>query len=184
MADELELKAVIPDPAALRGRLLEAGAVMRFRGAMSDRRYDRAGELAGRDEVLRVRTYVSPDGRAEVVLGWKGRTGAARGGYKRREEIEIGVASPPHALLAALGYQVVHAIDRDVEVFDLGGATIRLEHYPAMDPLLEVEGQPEAIERAIGATGIDRAAFTADSLAEFVRRYELRTGQSAVLARP
>lgn len=181
---ELELKAVIPDPVALRARLLAAGAGERFRGRMSDRRYDRAGELAARDEVLRVRTYGHAGGRAEAVLGWKGPTRLSAGGYKQREEIEIPVAVSPHALLTALGYEPVHATDRDVEVFDLGGATVRLERYPGMDPLLEVEGTPEAIERAIRATGIDRAAFTAEPLADFVRRFEARTGRPAVLAHP
>ena len=50
-----------------------------------------------------------------------------------------------------------------------------------MDPLVEVEGSPAAIERAIERTGIDRAAFTADSLADFVRRFEARTGEPALL---
>jgi adenylate cyclase class IV len=184
MADELELKAVIPDPDALRARLLAAGAVERFRGRMSDRRYDRTGELAARDEVLRVRSYHPGDGRREAVLGWKGPTLRSSGGYKRREEIEIEVAASPHELLTALGYEVVHAIDRDVEMFGLDGATIRIERYPAMDPLLEVEGTPDTIERAVRATGLDRAAFTPESLADFVRRYEERTGRCAVLARP
>jgi adenylate cyclase class IV len=184
MPDELELKAVIPDPGALRARLLEAGAVERFRGRMSDRRYDRAGELAARDEVLRVRSYDPGHGQSEAVLGWKGPTLRSPGGYKRREEIEIEVAASPHELLTALGYEVVHAIDRDVEMFDLDGAAIRIERYPAMDPLLEVEGTPEAIERAVRATGIHRAAFTPESLPDFVRRYEERTGRRAVLARP
>ncbi|MDQ3135963.1 MAG: hypothetical protein M3Q93_00055 [Gemmatimonadota bacterium] len=183
MPDELELKAVIPDQIAVRDKLLAAGAVEGFRGLMADRRYDRAGELAARDEVLRVRSYHRTDGRADAILGWKGPTRRSVDGYKLREEIEVPVAASPHPLLIALGYDVVHAIDRDVEVFGLGGATARLERYPDMDPLLEVEGAPAAIERVIRATGIDRAAFTADSLAVFVRRYEARTGRRAVLAR-
>jgi adenylate cyclase class IV len=184
MADELELKAVVPDPEALRARLIAAGGIERFKGRMSDRRYDRAGELTGRDEVLRVRTYGYAGGRAEIVLGWKGPTRRSRDGYKRREEIEISVAASPHELLVALGYDVIHAIDRDVEVFELDGATLRLERYPEMDPLLEVEGTPESIERAIRATGIDRASFSAESLTEFVRRFERRTGRRVVLAHP
>jgi len=59
---------------------------------------------------------------------------------------------------------------------------IRLERYPRMDLLLEVEGDPAGIERAVALTGLPRAAFTADPLAEFVRRYELRTGETARLA--
>ena len=68
MADELELKAVIPDPAALRARLVGAGGRLQFRGRMSDRRYDRGGELTTRDEVLRVRSYHHADGRTEAVM--------------------------------------------------------------------------------------------------------------------
>ena len=188
MSDELELKAVIPDPDALRERLRASGGHERFRARMTDRRFDRAGELVARGEVLRVRSYRYADGRSESILGWKGPVRLSPDGYKQREEIELPIApsagptGSPHAFLASLGYDVVHAIDRDVEVYDVGGATVRLERYPDMDPLLEVEGAPADIERAIRATGIGRDAFTADSLADFVRRFEARTGRPAVLA--
>ncbi len=181
---ELELKAVVPDPEAFRERLRAAGAVARFKGRMTDLRYDRAGELATRDEVLRVRTLHHPDG-VEAILAWKGPTMRSPDGYKQREEIELPVsraAADPGRLLAALGYQPVHAVDRDVEVYRLGEATARLETYPRMDVLLEVEGKPAAIEHAITATGIPRSEFTAEPLAEFVRRFEERSGQTAVLA--
>ena len=184
MAEELELKAVVPDPDSLRARLLAAGGIARFRGRMSDRRYDRSGELTARDEVLRVRHFEAADRGGETVLGWKGPTQRSPDGYKRREEHEVAVAANPHPLLVALGYDLVHAIDRDVEVYDLGGASVRLERYPDMDILVEVEGVPETIERAIDAMGIGREAFTAESLTEFVRRFEARTGRAASLARP
>jgi len=187
--DELELKAVVADAEALRAHLLAAGATVHFRGQMRDRRYDRpGGELAVRDQVLRVRTFHHADGRVTAVVGWKGTTERSPGGYQRRAEVELPVApqapGSPHALLTALGYEVVHAIDREVEVFELAGATLRSERYPRMDSLLEIEGRPDAIERAIAASGLPRAEFTADSLTEFVRRYELRTGQPALLAFP
>jgi hypothetical protein len=76
----------------------------------------------------------------------------------------------------------VHAIEREVEVYRLGDATARLETYPRMDVLLEVEGEPAAIEHAIAASGIPRSEFTAESLAEFVRRFEVKSGRPAVLA--
>lgn len=185
MRDELELKAVVTDPEGLRARLRAAGAVEHFRGRMSDRRYDRAGELALRNEVLRVRSYHEADGRVRSIVGWKGPVQLSPEGYKQRAEVELpvaGEAGSPHALLSALGYDVVHSIDRDVDVYDLRGATVRLERYPRMDPLVEVEGSPAAIEEAILATGIPRAEFTADPLAEFVRRFEARRGVTARLA--
>ncbi len=185
MARELELKAVVSDPAALRERLLAAGAVARFLGRMTDVRYDRGAELAARDHVLRVRTYHHRDGRLEEVLAWKGPTLRSPEGYKLREEIELTVASGTAGagqLLVALGYQPVHAIEREVEIYALGAATARVEVYPRMDVLLEIEGDPASIERTVAATGIPREHFTADPLTEFVRRYEARSGRSALLS--
>jgi predicted adenylyl cyclase CyaB len=184
MHQELELKAVVTDPGAFRARLRAAGAVPRFMGRMTDLRYDRAGELATRDEVLRVRTFHYPDGD-EAILAWKGPTTRSPDGYKLREEIELPISrlgADPGRLLAALGYQPVHAVEREVEVYRLGAATARLETYPHMDMLLEIEGEPAAIEHAIVTSGIPRSEFTAESLTDFVRRFEERSGQAAVLA--
>ncbi len=182
---ELELKAVVADPGQFRQRVLAAGAEARFIGRMTDVRYDRAAELTLRDEVLRVRTFSHPDGRTERIMAWKGPTMRSADGYKLREEIELPLVdgSPdPERLLLALGYQPTHAIERVVEVYRLGGATARLETYPRMDVLLEVEGEPAAIEQAIVATGIPRGDFTAEPLVEFVRRFEARSGEPALLA--
>lgn len=51
-----------------------------------------------------------------------------------------------------------------------------------MDVLVEVEVEPAAIEHVVAVSGIPRSAFTAESLTEFVRRYEERTGAPAELA--
>jgi hypothetical protein len=53
-----------------------------------------------------------------------------------------------------------------------------------MDVLVEVEGEPAAIERVVAASGIPRNEFTAEQLVEFVRRFEERTGTAAELAVP
>lgn len=181
---ELELKAVVPDAAAFRARMRAAGAVPRVAGRMVDLRYDRGGELGARDEVLRVRTLQHRDG-VESFLAWKGPTTRSPEGYKLREEIELTISrseADPGRLLAALGYQPIYAVEREVEMYLVGEATVRLETYPRMDVLLEVEGTPEAIERAIAASGIPRTDFTAEPLSEFVRRFEERSGRPAVLA--
>jgi hypothetical protein len=52
-----------------------------------------------------------------------------------------------------------------------------------MDVLLEVEGEPAEIERAVAATGIARERFLAESLPYFVAAFERRTGRAALLAR-
>jgi adenylate cyclase class IV len=185
MAEELELKAVVPDAAALRVRLSAAGAVAGFRGLMTDRRYDRDGALAAQDEVLRVRSYRPTGGPAIAEIAWKGPATRSPEGYKRRMELTCETRPAPDepgALLEALGYRVVHTIDRKVEVWLLAGATLRIEWYPRMDVLLEVEGAPPAIEAAVSATGLPRDSFTAEALIDFVRRYEPRAGRTAALS--
>ena len=178
---ELELKAVVPDPERLRRRLREAGAELRSGGRMIDVRYDRGGELTLRDEVLRARTYQHAQGGVDFVLAWKGPTQRSPDGYKLREEVELSVGADPGHLLRALGYRPVHVMEREIEVWHLGEATARLERYPRMDVLVEVEGEPAAIERVVAASGIPRDQFTAEPLTEFVRRYEERTGAPAEL---
>src|SRR5207245_838006 len=100
-ADELEVKARVDDPEALRRVLGWAGAVSEFRGAMVDRRFDRKGRLERRDEVLRLRIYRPADGSpAYGVLGWKG-PHSKRGKYRHRGGSEARIAGPGAA--AALG---------------------------------------------------------------------------------
>ena len=184
--DELEVKARVSNVAALRRRLRRAGARLEFRGAMVDRRYDRGSALTRRDEALRLRTY-RPVGRGPVraVLTWKGAASARAGGrYRHRLELELDVTDPGalHGVLTRLGFRVTEAIDRHVEVYRLGHSTLRLERYPRMDTLLEVEGTPAAIERAIAATGLAREEFRSESLPYFMRAYQRRTGRSPRLS--
>ena len=151
MASELELKAVVEDPARVREALVAAGARPVFRGLLRDTRLDAAGALTGRDQVLRLRRWIPDGGPERAELAWKGPTSVNPAGYKHREELEVGVADGSAALrlLAALGYTVTHAIDRAVEVYQLGATVARLEWYPRMDVLVEIEGPPEGIERMI-----------------------------------
>jgi adenylate cyclase class IV len=184
--DELELKARVDDPVALERLLLRAGAQLAFRGAIVDRRYDRGGALGERDEVLRLRICQAPGGEgvpATGVLSWKGPV-SVRNGYKHREERETRVADPDEALaiLERLGYDVVMRIDRTIAEYRLGDATVRIERYPAMDVLVEVEGEPDAIERAVAATGLARDRFLPEALPYFVAEYEARTGRRARIA--
>lgn len=183
--EELELKARVEDPDSLRKALLAAGAQLVYRGAMLDRRFDRKGRLQRRDEVVRLRVYHPADRSGEWgVLGWKGPVGE-RNGYRHREEWESRVDDPRAVLvvLRRLGYKIVVRIDRAIEQYKLGEATLRIEWYPAMDVLLEVEGAPEEIERAIAATGLPRDAFLAESLPYFKEAYEQRTGRRARVSR-
>ena len=183
MPREVELKSVVDDVDACRRRLEGAGARLTFEGRLEDRRYDDAdGRLGDADQMLRVRSFGGADG-GRATLEWKGPT-RYEDGYKVREEISVEAAdaSSVHTLLERLGYAVAVEIDRDVAQYVLDRATIRFERYPHMDVLVEVEGPPASIERAIEALGIPRERFTADRLATFMARFEARTGNRAIVS--
>lgn len=179
---EVELKAVVDSLATRTARVERAGGRLVFRGRLEDCRYDTADrQLRLSDTVLRLRVYRDERG-ARAELGWKGPT-RYEDGYKVREEVS---ASSPdadaiHHILTHVGLVVTRVIDREIAQYELHGAIVRFERYPRMDDLVEVEGEPDAIERAIASIGLPREAFTSDRLFEFVRRWEERTGDSAAL---
>lgn len=182
MINEIELKALVDD-LGLRRRCIEAaGARLVFDGRLEDRRWDTPERtLALRDHVLRVRRYGGEsDARAE--LGWKGPT-TYRDGFKVRDELAAPSGDPAalETILEKLGYVVTRAIDRHIAQYELDGAVIRFEEYPRMDVLVEVEGEPGSIERAIVALDMPRDAFTSERLPDFVARFEARTGTRAAL---
>jgi predicted adenylyl cyclase CyaB len=181
---EVELKAVVDDLAARRERMKKAGAVLEYEGMLLDRRYDvPSGDLARRDEVLRVRRYQN-DAGVRTYLDWKGAT-ELKDIYKTREEISTLVDDfeALEEILGRLGFGITMAIDREIAQYTIREATVRFETYPRMDVLVEVEGEPQAIENAIEALGIARGQFTSERLNTFVQRFENRTGVRAAISR-
>lgn len=179
---EVELKAVVDNVDECRKTVESAGATLSFQGKISDRRYDFASaDLFSRDEVLRTRTYVSSTS-TKTYLDWKGPT-EFRDVYKVRDEINTPIddVASLDIILRKLGLEVVAEIDREIAQYELGGATIRFEIYPRMDCLVEVEGEPDAIEAAIDAIGIPRGTFSNRRLADFVLDFEHRTGVQAAI---
>ncbi|MBI2797664.1 MAG: class IV adenylate cyclase [Gemmatimonadetes bacterium] len=179
---EVELKAMVDDVARRRRAIEAAGARLTFEGALVDVRWDSpARDLTLRDHVLRLRTYRSAAG-VRAMLDWKGPT-RYEGGFKVREELTTSLGSPEAlaAMLEKLGYIVTREIERTIAQYELAGCTVRFEEYPRMDPLVEVEGTPDAIEAAIAALGLPRAAFTTERLPDFVMRFQARTGTFAAL---
>ena len=182
-SDEVELKAVVPEPERARAAIEAAGGRLVFEGLLEDRRYDsRARALATMDHVLRLRVYRDATG-ARGSLDWKGPT-RYEDGYKVREELSAGTNDPVmlDTMLERLGYVMTREIDRDIAQFEIDGAIVRFERYPRMDVLVEVEGPPAAIERAITALGMDRSAFSTDRLLYFTARFQERTGERAAVS--
>ncbi|HEY5087122.1 MAG TPA: class IV adenylate cyclase [Gemmatimonadaceae bacterium] len=185
---EVEVKARVEDLDAARRNIERAGAVLVFDGRLRDRVYDTPDRtLAAWDQVLRLRTYISHPG-VSAHLDWKGPT-SREGGFKVRSELTTSVSEPDAlaSVLERLGYEVVREIDRDIAQYELASsdaetvAVVRFERYPRMDTLVEVEGPPTQIERAIDALAIPRSHFSGDRLIDFVRAYEARTGLRAAV---
>lgn len=179
---EVELKCVVPDPERAVATLRAAGAVPVCDGRLRDVRYDTPDRaLLARDHVLRLRVFTGSPA-SSATLDWKGPTSVAAG-YKVREELSAGAddAEVLAQLLDRLGYVVIREIDRDIVQFAWRGASVRVERYPRMDALIEVEGEPAAIEAAIADAQLPRAAFTSERLQDFVMRFESRTGLRAAL---
>jgi predicted adenylyl cyclase CyaB len=180
---EVELKAVVDDLAWRRKNIEAARAALSFEGKISDRRYDfTSRELTGRDEVLRTRRY-QDRASTRTFLDWKGPT-EMRDGYKMREEFTTRVEDSDslEKILAKLGLELTWEIDREISQYELAGAVIRFETYPRMDVLVEVEGEPDAIEAAIEALGLPRGMFTSERLPDFVSAFEHRTGVRAAIS--
>ena len=181
---EVELKGLLTSDAELaaaRARLEAAGAELMYEGRLEDKRYDTTDRsLALQDHVLRLRVYRSDN--VVTSLDFKGPTTYADG-FKVREEHTVG-ADDPVALariLEAMGYVITREIDREIAQYRHAGAVIRFERYPRMDLLVEVEGDPEAIERAILTLDMAREGFTTERLPDFVLKYESRTGERAAI---
>ncbi|MGI9091516.1 MAG: class IV adenylate cyclase [Gemmatimonadaceae bacterium] len=180
---EVELKAVVEDLRQARHAVESSGGRLVFAGRLEDRRYDSASHaLAGRDEVLRLRTYRNAQG-SHAHLDWKGPTQVVDA-FKVRDELTTELTDPDAlaTMLDHLGYVVIREIDRDIAQYVLNETTIRFERYPRMDTLVEVEGTPDGIEAAIAVMDIPRSSFTAQRLPDFVRVYESRTGLRAALS--
>lgn len=180
---EVELKSVVDDVTVRRSLVEAGGGRLVYSGRLRDVRYDFPDRsIAARDHVLRLRVYEGNSGR-QAHVEWKGET-RYEDGFKVREEISTSAGDPDALaeILVRLGYVVAFEISRQVAQYELEGAVIRFEEYPDMDPLVEVEGTPAAIERAIQAIGLPRNGFTAERLLEFVVRFEARTGRRAVLS--
>lgn len=179
---EVELKSVVDNIDARRALVERAGGRLVFSGSLTDVRYDSAaGDLLRQDHVLRVRVY-ERDGHRESHLDWKGAT-RYEDGYKVRDELSTPAGDPAALaeILRNLGFAIVKEIEREIIQYELEGAIVRFERYPRMDALVEVEGPPDAIEKAIEIIGLPRAGFTVERLPDFVARFEQRTGQRAAV---
>ena len=152
MKQETEVKLPIRHPDALRERLRRAGAV--YDGASDEENlvYDRDGELAGRDELLRLRR----DRRA--WLTWKG-PAALEGGIKSRAEAQTAVEdfAACREILERLGYRPWVTYAKHREVWEVDGVELSIDHLEFGD-FVEIEGEADRIEAVARWLDLDLGA--------------------------
>jgi adenylate cyclase class 2 len=136
----------------------------------SDQIFDRDGELKGSDRLLRLRRN---GGRATITYKGPG----APGRHKSREEIEFDVSEPDACELALLrlGYQPGFRYEKYRTKFAAAGepGLITIDETP-MGVFLELEGEPDWIDRTAARIGHPPEKYLTSSYAALYREYRLQ----------
>ena len=167
MAQEIEAKVRIADPAAFRRQMAErsesGGETVFEDNRLFD---DPAGTLRRRGAALRVREE-RPAGGGELLratLAYKGPR--AEGNLKRREEIEVEVqaASPLVLIFQAMGLRETFRYQKRRSVWRVGECEIALDELPHLGWFVEIEGPTErAVRAGLEALGLaDAELLSAD----------------------
>ncbi len=165
--EEIEVKLPVPDLAAVRAKLLGAGATLHR--ALHDESNvlfdDPERRLSGSGRTVRLRRAA---GRA--ILTYKG-PARFQAGAKVREERETVVESADEAaaILSGLGLQPRFRYDKRREEWDCEGAVVALDETP-IGTFVEVEADPATIRRVVAILGLDPSESIPYSYAELYAR--------------
>ena len=133
----------------------------------SDRIFDRAGELRGGDQLLRLRR----EGDRALVT-YKGPPHA--GHHKNREEIEFEVADADamRLVLERLGYAVAFRYEKYRTTFSADGepGIVTIDETP-MGIFLELEGPPAWVDSTAAHLGLEPAQYLTSSYAKLYEEH-------------
>jgi adenylate cyclase class 2 len=143
MAQEIEAKYRVADPAAFRERLAACGAQPGARVFEANRLFDTADrKLRAADCGLRVRTCRSLDDaqHTSATLTYKGPRAA--GEMKVREEVETAVTDPSAVatILERLGFNEVIFYEKRRESWRVDECEVCLDELPRLGWFIEIEG--------------------------------------------
>lgn len=169
---ETELRARI-DSKDFHLKLAKARATFVSRHIMRDFLFDDVhGSLSRKKQKLRLRMY---DNQRTVVTWKSKRRGASLYKEEYEHEVEIGDFETMMYIFRQLGFRQTFRIDRRVELYRIRDVLIRLEFFPEMDDLVEIEGPRDQLEDVIRALGMRRSDFNNKGQEYFFRAYEERT---------
>jgi len=153
---EVEVKLHIKDPAEIRRRLFEAGAITVRSVMETNMFYDTPDQrLRKADSALRIRS-VEREGAptSTVLITWKGHSDS--GSMHNRPSIDLTAAPEEQAeqFLMVLGYRVTVGFEKKRESWKLAGCSVELDEMPVFGSFLEIEGANEQavihVQRQLG----------------------------------
>ena len=170
---ETEVKLPFASALAARDALTRAGALVEIpRGFEDNRIYDREdGSLERGGMVLRVRRSVGGG-----TITFKG-PAEGDGRHKVRIEHETRVADPEaaHRLLEGLGYRVAWRYQKYRTTYRLGDVEAMLDETP-IGCWVELEGPPDAIDRAAATLGVGMDRYETGSYRDLAERHAQANG--------
>ena len=165
--EEIEVKLAAPDLAAVREKLIAAGAQLRSPvHSQSNELYDDdSGTLSKSGRALRLRRA---NGRA--VLTYKGPARFEHGAKIREErEVEVSDAGETQAILVGLGLAPRFRYEKRREEWEWEGCVVALDETP-IGRFVEIEGEPPSLRSALVRLGLDAADAIPYSYPELYRR--------------
>lgn len=174
MAEEIEIKFRIDDPALFRRRL-ESAAARRSESLLETNwLFDTPdGGLRHHDCGLRVREMRIEDGKTtRTTLTFKGPR--VSGELKVREEVETTVhdATAVRLILARLGYRPMVLFEKRRECWQLGACEVTLDELPRLGWWLEIEGPTaEEVGKTRQVLGLGDVSPVAQTYVEMAARH-------------
>jgi adenylate cyclase, class 2 len=154
---ETEIKFHLPDPGAMRAKLLALGAVCHGRHAeVNIRLDDAAGSIEARKMVLRLRTMTTDVGTTHLLTVKAHEDSMPDLSSRREIELEIADSNAMQAALAVLGYTPYFIYEKRRESFDLHGCEVVIDEMP-YGWFMEIEGTEDSIRARVDELGLDLA---------------------------
>lgn len=159
MADEVEIKFLVPDAEALERRLREAGFQQKTpptfeRNILYDLPDD---SLRAKGEILRLRRYGEKWKLTHKSKGTEGR-------HKTREEREAGVSDGEQmdGILRAIGYEPKFVYEKYRAEWSDGRGEVVVDRTP-IGNLAEIEGEPAWIDEVAAKLGVSHDEYITKS---------------------
>lgn len=173
---ELECKLKLNEPARVIEKLTTLGAEYHGEVYEHNRIYDRNGELAAQQELLRLRVL---DSHTWGILTHKRPT--VENTYKCRIETETKVESAENMrlILESLGYQQDWFYEKKRRSWTLADCEIVIDLLPVLGHYIEIEAEDEwSIDRRLVQLGLDRKENLKINYRQIWRDFCVSSGQA------